>query len=132
MSRLKYVTIAALVVAGCVTVNKSMLVSPDKYAPVSEDQVRVFFSEDELKEKGYEYERVALLFAQAPAEWTSQSAVVKKLRKEAGKLGANGIILRPILEPSAGAKIANLLFDTPADRKGQAVAIHWWTPENGY
>jgi hypothetical protein len=52
--------------------------------------------------------------------------MVRKLRKDAGKRGANGIVLNPIHEPGAGAKVVGALFGVGTQRKGEAVAVRWW------
>jgi hypothetical protein len=52
------------------------------------------------------------------------------LRKKAGKLGANAIILDAMSEPSAGAKVAAaFLLGTGAERKGKAIAIYVFPEE---
>jgi uncharacterized protein YbjQ (UPF0145 family) len=45
------------------------------------------------------------------------------MKKKAGSLGANAIILDAVSEPSAGAKIAAAFLGTSAERKGKAIAI---------
>ena len=50
--------------------------------------------------------------------------MIDKIREEAGKLGANAIILQKMEEPSTGRKVASALLGTSADRKGQAIAIY--------
>ena len=49
--------------------------------------------------------------------------MLKSMRKKAAAVGANGIIMDGINEPSAGAKIAGAVFGTGAERKGKSVAI---------
>jgi len=51
------------------------------------------------------------------------------MRKEAGKLGANGIILDSLSEPSAGAKIAGAFHGTGAQRTGKVIAIYVYLEE---
>ena len=52
------------------------------------------------------------------------------MRKKAGKLGANAIILDAMSEPSAGAKVASMIFGVGgAQRKGKAIAIYVFTKE---
>jgi hypothetical protein len=118
--------IAAALLSGCVSTNTTMLVPPQKYAPVPEDSVQVFLSEQEIKDKGYQFERVALIYATGSSEYTSESGMVRKLRRDAGRRGANGIVLNPIHEPGAGAKVAGALFGIGTQRKGEVVAVRWW------
>jgi hypothetical protein len=126
VSRPALLAVATLILCACVSTNTTMLVPPQKYAAVPEDSVEVFLSEQELKDKGYQYERVALIYATGSSEYTSESGMVKKLRHDAGQRGANGIVLNPIHEPGAGAKIAGALFGIGTQRKGEVVAVHWW------
>jgi len=39
-------------------------------------------------------------------------------------LGANGILLDSVSEPTTGAQVAHVLLGTSADRHGKAVAIY--------
>ncbi len=126
MSHLTLPVITAALLSACVSTNTTMLVPPQKYAPVPDDSVQVFLSEQEIKDKGYQYERVALIYATGSAEYTSESGMVRKLRHDAGQRGANGIVLNPIHEPGAGAKVAGALFGIGTQRKGEVVAVHWW------
>ncbi len=52
--------------------------------------------------------------------------MIKSQRGKAAQMGANGIILGGIDEPSAGAKVAGAFLGTPVERKGKALAI--WVP----
>jgi uncharacterized protein YbjQ (UPF0145 family) len=71
-----------------------------------------------------EYQEIALLNSSAPTGWTNEEAMFKSMRQEAGKVGANAIILEAITEPSAGAKVAGALIGVAAERKGKAIAIY--------
>jgi hypothetical protein len=72
---------------------------------------------------GSDYKEVALLNSTANTGFTSESGMIKSMRKKAADVGANGIIMGSINEPSAGAKIAGAIFGTGAERKGKSVAI---------
>jgi hypothetical protein len=72
-----------------------------------------------------DYEEIALLNSKADSASTSEAQMFKSMRKKAAKLGANGIILDAVSEPTVGAKIAAaVLFGTGAERKGKALAIY--------
>jgi hypothetical protein len=45
------------------------------------------------------------------------------MRKKAGAIGANAILLPQINEPGAGAKVAAAIFGTGTQRKGNVVAL---------
>jgi hypothetical protein len=67
--------------------------------------------------------RVAIIEASGSGEWTNQSEMLEAMRKKAGELGANGVLLPRIEEPSAGAKVAAAIFGTGTQRKGNVVAV---------
>ena len=46
------------------------------------------------------------------------------MKKKAAEIGANGVILDAVSEPSAGAKVAAAIFGVSAQRKGKAIAIY--------
>jgi len=107
--------------AGCVSVNKSILDSSFQTQPIPASEVRVFFADDELPE----HVRVAILNASGDSGFTNESQMIDKLREEAGKLGANAIVLEDLREPSAGERAVNAFFGGMAtgQRKGGALAI---------
>jgi hypothetical protein len=109
-----------LSVAACVTVNKSVLNNTRMMRPVAKDQVQVFFSSDTIPA----HERIAILNGKGDEMLTNESQLIDKLREEAGKLGANAIILNEVKDPGTGAKVAKALFGTAANRKGAAIAIY--------
>jgi hypothetical protein len=50
--------------------------------------------------------------------------MINSQRKKAAQLGANGVILGQMKDPSTGARIARTLIGTSANRKGDAIAIY--------
>ena len=88
------------------------------------DAVQVFFETDSIPE----HTRVAILNASGSSGFTNEGQMIDKLREEAGKLGANAIILSGMKEPGAGEKFVNYIAGGFADgqRRGGAVAI--WVP----
>ncbi len=121
-SKMAGVVAAALLVAACVSVNKSVL--RPGLPPVPVESVQVFFETDSIPE----HTRVAILNAQGSSGFTNEGQMIDKLREEAAKLGANAIILSGMKEPGAGEKFVNYLAGGFADgqRRGGAVAI--WVP----
>jgi hypothetical protein len=83
--------------------------------------VAVYRTADQVPGK---YQEVALLNATGESSWTNEAKMINSMRKKAGELGANGIILDAISEPSAGVKVAAAFLGTPAERKGKAIAIY--------
>jgi hypothetical protein len=69
---------------------------------------------------------IALLNASGEYGFTDDTQMYNAMRKKAAKLGANGVILDAITEPSTGAVLAGALlpWEPPAQRTGKAVAIY--------
>jgi len=83
--------------------------------------VRIFTTEEELED--YEFVRVAIISSSGNTSWTSRTEMIESMRKKAGEMGANAILMPDIDEPSAGAKIAGAVFGTGADRRGEVIAL---------
>lgn len=111
--------VAVLAISGCVSVNKSVLMTG--LDPVPMNEVQVYFDGDEIPD----HSRVAILHAAGSDGWTNPSQMIDKLRKEAGKLGANAIVLLGIKEPTAGERLVNAILgqSTDGERTGEAIAI---------
>ena len=109
----------AVSAAACVSVDTSVLMSGLEPVPMSE--VQVYYDGDEIPE----HSRVAILHAAGSDGWTSPTDMNDKLREEAGKLGANAIVLRGITEPTAEDRyVAAMLGEsTDGERTGDAIAI---------
>ena len=84
------------------------------------DQVTIYTTAAKVPRK---YEEIALLNSAGMTGWTNEEQMFKNMRYQAGKAGANAIILDAISEPSAVAKVAAAVLGVGAERKGKAVAI---------
>jgi len=111
-----------LVLAGCVTVSKSVLMDRS-HSPVARDDVYVFITGDTIPES---CQRVALLHASGAEDLTDEGDMIDKLREEAGKLGANALHLRTMEDPDTGERVVAAVFGTSADRDSDAIAL--WCP----
>jgi hypothetical protein len=121
MARLPALILVAAL-SGCVTVNKTVLMDRSS-TPVPASEVYVFLPEDAIPE---DCERVALFDAEGEQDMTSEADMLDKMREEAGKLGANAIQIRDVREAGTGERIVGAVFDTPVERRGNAVAL--WCP----
>ena len=111
-----------LALAGCITTHATLVdPSAPRYARVHPDSVRIFTDQTELDT--LDYVRVAIIEATGSGEWTNQSEMLEAIRRKAGELGGNGVILPRVDEPSAGAKVAAAFLGTGTQRKGNAVAV---------
>lgn len=119
-----FVVLVFLAAAACVSTKAVNLGTPTvtARAPVPWQSVAVYRTADQVPGK---YQEVALLVSTGDSMWSSESGMWKSMKKKAGKLGANAIILDSMSEPSAGAKVAAaVLLGSGADRKGKALAIY--------
>jgi len=123
MKRTTILSLALLIglLSGCVTVQSTRLGSGMIRPPTTPDQVAIYRTSEQV---GFPFEEVALLSASGNYNATNEEQMYREMRNEAAELGANGIILESITEPTTGAKVANALIGVPANRRGKAIAIY--------
>jgi|AP95_1055475.scaffolds.fasta_scaffold01669_8 hypothetical protein len=119
---------ALLFLAGCVFTQATML-DGTAYLPVDAEDVVLYLDEADIYG---DWERIAIIHAQGDATWTRESKMLKAARKRAGKIGANGILIEDINEPSAGAQIAGEILETGSTRRGRMIAIRVFGPMDSY
>lgn len=113
--------LAAVVFAGaCVQTTTAVLGNAPSRAPVAPEMVVLYRTAAQVPGK---YQEVALLFSAGTTGWTSEADMLKSMRTKAGALGANGVILDAIHEPSAAVKVIASVVSTGAERKGKAIAV---------
>lgn len=121
MSKRCFVILSCLVVlSACVSVNAVRLGPSGYRSPIPAEDVVIYRTADQVPG---DYEEIALLNAEGSTTWTNESGMIEAMRKKAGQMGANAIILDAISEPGAGAKVAGAIFGVSVERKGKAVAI---------
>ncbi len=115
----------ALAMVGCVTTNAARLATAtaDRPALIAED-VALYRVASQVPRQ---YEEIALLNSSGDSGFTDEARMFESMRKKAGELGANGVILDAVSEPGHGAKVAAAIFGVSAQRKGKALAI-WVFP----
>lgn len=59
------------------------------------------------------------------SNWTNEQMMIAAARKMAAQIGANGILMPKVQEPSAGAKVAAALLGVGTTRRGEIVAIFY-------
>ncbi|MCE5270802.1 hypothetical protein LLH00_05910 [bacterium] len=111
---------ALALLCGCVSAQVTMLGGNQKLAAIAPEQVQVFMSPNDIS---VPYDKVAVIHAQGGSGFTTEQGMIKKAQKEAAKIGANGIIVETIKEPSSGAKVAGAIFGIQPERRGQITAI---------
>src|SRR5215475_8952353 len=121
MKKLCYsVLLLMFIASGCVATQATMLRPSAHYGPVTPAQVQVFLREDDIKTP---YEKVAIIYAQGEATMTDEVQMIAAAKEKAAQVGANGIVLSKIDEPSAGAKVAGLIFGVAVMRRGEVIGI---------
>ena len=113
--------IGLVLASGCVSARATMLDPAKQYAPVPENQVRIFPSWAEVPAS---CEQVALIHAQGDVDATDKAQMLEAARRRAGKVGANAIVLTEMRDPSTGTRVAGAILNLPTDRKGQMLALY--------
>jgi len=122
ITRLITLVLFVALYGACVETSVQRLGTPLNLTPVPPDEVIVYRTADQVPGK---YIEVALLVSTGDTRFTTEEEMWKDMKKKAGKLGANAIILDAMSEPSAGAKVAAAVLGVSgADRKGKAIAIY--------
>ena len=109
--------------AACVSTQTTML-DPNATRPaITPDKVVIYTSADKVPGK---YDELGLLTSQGDYKVAGDEKFYESFRKEAAKIGANGVIISGITDPSTGQKVASAMFGAfaPANRKTQALAIY--------
>jgi hypothetical protein len=116
-----FVTSLTAFVVACVSTQAVRLGSGPIRPPVPADRVAIYRTADQVPGK---YEEVALLSSSGDYSMTSEEEMYKSMRKKAGELGANAVILDAVSEPSTGGKVAHAIFGVGGERTGKALAIY--------
>ena len=134
--KVNYLVVVAstLGLAACHSVStNATLIDPTAHlARTCPAAVKLFTTPDRVQQP---YHEVALLSSRGKTSYSSEDDMIKSMREKAARVGANGIILSGIDEPSAMAKIAGqvaqvavdaagMFGDISAERNGRAMAIY--------
>jgi len=108
------------ILGGCVSTNSTPLglTRPGSTVPLA--SVSLYRTADQV---GRPYCEVALLNSSGDSLWTNEKSMLDSMRRAAARLGADGVILDAIQEPSSAIKLAAAIFHVSAPRKGRALAI---------
>ncbi len=113
----------AVLATACVSVSKTVLDEGFRDAPVPASRVDVLMASmgDTIPQ---DCTRVAILHASGDQDMTDEGDFLEKLREEAGKLGANTVYVRSMEDAGTAERIVGAVFDVPADRDSEALALH--------
>lgn len=95
-------------------------------APTCPDAVPVFADNQHVP---YDYYEVALITAEGNSVYVGNGDLLKSIRKQAARVGANGIVVDALGATHATVKVVGAaLGSNDAERKGRAIAI--WMPSD--
>lgn len=121
MNARRVIAALGLILVACVQTNATLLnPSAQRHPKLPPEQVRIYRTAGQVQGK---YEEVALLHSKAESDLTNESKMLESMRRKAGELGANAIILEAIDEAGAAVKVAAAALGTTTQRRGRSVAI---------
>lgn len=121
MKSLLSVTAAVILSGACVSTNASLIDPTVRLARTCPEGIKLYTTPDRV---GQPYREVALLNAKGESNWSDEEDMIESMRNKAAEIGANGIILSGIDEPSALTKVIGQVAKTGSQRKGKALAIY--------
>jgi hypothetical protein len=119
-AKLLFCSCVSTMIVGCVSTNATVLDPSLTLARICPDAVRIYTTPAKVPSS---YREVALLHSKGESGWSNEEQMMESMRKKAAELGANGIILDNIDEPSALTKVIGTVAKTGTQRKGKALAI---------
>lgn len=131
MKKLVFIAPLCVSILSCVSTYTTVLNPSQRHPPLTPDKVVIYTSADKVPGK---YEEVAVLSSQGAYTVAGDDKFYESFRKEAAKIGANGVILSAIEDPTTGQKVGSavlgalLIPNAMANRKTQAMAIYVTTP----
>jgi hypothetical protein len=111
----------AVVVCGCVSTNAALIDPSVQLARTCKTAIKLYTTPERV---GKPYREVAVLNAKGESNWSDEGDMIESMRDKAAEVGANGIILSKIDEPSALTKVIGEVVKTGSQRKGNALAIY--------
>ena len=111
----------AVVVCACVSTNAALIDPSVQLARTCPTAIKLYTTPDRV---GKPYREVAVLNAKGESGWSDEGDMINSMRDKAAEVGANGIILNKIDEPSALTKVIGAVAKTGTQRKGAALAIY--------
>ena len=111
----------AFIATACVSTNASLIDPSVRLARTCPSAIKLYTTPDRV---GQPYREVAILNAKGESNWSDEDDMIQSMRDKASEVGANGIILSGIDEPSALTKVIGQVAKTGSQRKGRALAIY--------
>lgn len=121
--------VVALSLQGCWRSSESFLTaSPRDYESVDPDSVRVFLSLSELEE--FDWDGIALIKSEFLIEPELDGDWVADLQREAGKIGANAILIMGPMDIDSRQRLAASLLGPIRFRAGDVIAVRTHGPKS--
>ncbi|MFL5621392.1 MAG: hypothetical protein ACJ8AB_01990, partial [Gemmatimonadaceae bacterium] len=108
-------------ISGCVRTNAALIDPTVHLARTCPSAIKLYTTPDRVPKP---YREVAILNAKGESNWSDEEDMIESMRDKASEVGANGIILNSIDEPSALTKVIGEVAKTGSQRKGKALAIY--------
>jgi hypothetical protein len=121
MKPLPIFLVAAALLTACVSTNAALIDPSVQLARTCPAAIKLYTTPDRV---GKPYREVAVLNAKGESNWSDEGDMINSMRDKAAEVGANGIILNKIDEPSALTKVIGQVAKTGSQRKGAALAIY--------
>jgi len=118
--RIPVLLLLAVALAGCVSTRSTHLGSTQMLAPMPTQSVTFYRNADQVT---LPYSEVARLNSSGDWMLTNRKKMFESMRREAARLGANGVILESVKEPNRAIKVAGAVLHISVPRKGKALAI---------
>lgn len=127
IQRLVAVSFIACALTACGARARVVATNPGlSLAPACANAVRVFA---DTKAVPYDYYEVALITAEGNSVYSGTGDMLKSIRGQAARVGANGVVIDALGASHATVKVVGAaLGGNDAERKGRAIAI--WMPSD--
>lgn len=120
--RIAAIGAAAIAVAACGGIKVRNTAPQYNFPPTCAAAVSVY---DTFAQVPSNYYEIALITAEGNSVWTADSMMVLKMKQRAAGVGANGMVVDPLVTSATTVQLIGAALGTgDADRKGRAVAIH--------
>ena len=110
----------AVLLSACTTTSAVLLGETAPYPETDPHEIRVFLRESDVRG---DYERIALVSARSGSSWSDDADLIRAMRRRAARLGATGLIVGDIRDPSTVERIASVLTDYEPQLRGRGIAI---------
>ena len=109
-----------LLLVACVSAEVAWVGSQQPQPQVPTNEVQIFDREQDLPPGAT---TVAVLYLPGPGDVNSMTTVLDGLRKQAGEIGADAIVVREFTDPLTDDVLRDAYLGVPGDRRGRVLAV---------